>query len=238
MVLPAALVIGSFLGVVVRRLPAGRALVRARSQCESCGHVLSARELVPLLSFVIQCGRCLHCGARIGWFHPAIELASLAVALAALSLAPGGWVLWADAALGWALLVASWIDVEHYRLPDVITLPLLLAGLAVTWMRAPWTIYNHALAAAVGYTLFRLLDALYWRLRGRHGLGQGDAKLLAAAGAWTGLAALPMIVLAAGLLGLALALPLALRRGEGGQTMIPLGPALALACFGMVLLGG
>ncbi|HVE20524.1 MAG TPA: A24 family peptidase [Acidocella sp.] len=237
MVLPAALVIGSFLGVVVRRLPAGRALALARSQCESCGHVLSPRELVPLFSFVLQRGRCLHCEVRIGWFHPAIELASLAVALAAFTLAPGGWVLWADAALGWALLTAAWIDIERYRLPDVITLPLLLAGLVVTWMRAPWMIYDHALAAALGYAVFRLLDTLYWRLRGRHGLGQGDAKLLAAAGAWTGLAAVPTIVLAAGLLGLGMALPLAARRGQGGQTMIPFGPALALACFGMVLLG-
>jgi leader peptidase (prepilin peptidase) / N-methyltransferase len=238
MVLPVALVIGSFLGVVIRRLPAGRALAFARSQCDACDHVLSARELVPLISFMVQRGRCRHCGADIGWFHPAIELASLAVAFAAFRFAPEGWQLWVDAALGWALLAAAWIDIEHYRLPDIITLPLLLGGLAVTWARMPGAIYDHALAAALGYAAFRLLDWLYWRLRRRHGLGQGDAKLLAAAGAWAGLAALPIVVLTAGLVGLAVALPLALRRGQGGQTMIPFGPALALAFFGMVLLGG
>lgn len=237
MVLPVALVIGSFLGVVVRRLPAGRAMAMARSECESCGHVLGARELVPLISFVLQRGRCRHCGAAIGWFHPAIELAALAVAMVALCFAPNGGDVWLFAALGWALLAACWIDIAHYRLPDAITLPLLLAGLVVTWWRAPWAIYDHALAAALGYGAFRLLDALYHRLRGRHGLGQGDAKLLAAAGAWAGLAALPMIILVAGLLGLIAALPLALRRGQGGQTMIPFGPALALAFYAVMLAG-
>lgn len=237
MVLPVSLVIGSFLGVAVRRLPIGRPLALARSQCDSCNHVLGARELIPVFSFVLQRGRCLHCGARIGVFHLAIEMASLAVTLVAFILSPGGWVLWVNAALGWALLAAAWIDAEHYWLPDAITLPLLLAGLAETWVSTPWLVYDHALAAALGYTAFRLLAVLYWRLRRRQGLGQGDAKLLAAAGAWVGLSALPEVILAAGLLGLAAALPLALRRGQGGQTMIPFGPALALAFFGAVLLG-
>lgn len=235
--LPVALVIGSFLGVVVRRLPAGRPVALARSECVHCGHVLGARELLPLLSFALQRGRCRHCGGRIGWFHPAIELAALAVALAALSLAPDPEDAWLFAALGWALLAAAWIDAEQYRLPDVITLPLLLAGLAATWLRMPWAIYDHALAAALGYGAFRLLDILYHRLRGRHGLGQGDAKLLAAAGAWAGLAALPVVVLLAALLGLAVALPLAWRQGQGGMTRIPFGPALAVAFYAVMLAG-
>ncbi len=236
MVLLVAPVIGSFLGVVVRRLAAGRPLVLARSRCDSCGHALGARDLVPLASFAFQRGRCRHCGARIGVFYPAIELAALAVALAAFLPARSGGALWANAALGWALLAAAWIDAERYWLPDMITLPLLLAGLAVTWARMPAAIYDHAMAAALGYAAFRLLDMVYWRLRGRHGLGRGDAKLLAAAGAWVGLAALPVLVLTAGLLALAVALPLALRRGQGGQTMLPFGPALALAFFGSALL--
>ncbi|OYV35432.1 MAG: hypothetical protein B7Z80_18410 [Rhodospirillales bacterium 20-64-7] len=238
MALPAALVAGSFLGVVIRRLPDGRAVALGRSQCDTCGHVLGMRELVPLVSFILQRARCRHCGAAIGWFHPAIELAAFGVALAAFLRAPDGWTLWVDAALGWALLAAAWIDAERQILPDAITLPVLLAGLAVTSLQAPWAIDDHALASLLGYAGFRLLDLLYLRLRGRHGLGQGDAKLLAAAGAWAGLAALPQILLAAGLLGLAIALPAAWRRGEGGRTMIPFGPALGAAFFVSVLLGG
>lgn len=235
-ILPISLVIGSFLGVVINRLPVGKTLVISRSRCESCGHALSAHELIPLLSFVFQRGRCSHCTAWIGWFHPAIELASLLVALVVFWVMPEGWGVWAYAALGWALLAAAWIDARHYWLPDVITLPLLLAGLVVTWLNAPWAIYDHALAVGIGYAAFRLLDLFYLRLRGRHGLGQGDAKLLAAAGAWVGLSTLPGILLMAGLLGIAVALPVALWRGQGGQTMIPFGPALAVGFFGAVLL--
>lgn len=237
MALLVAPVIGSFLGVVVQRLPAGQSL-GGRSRCDHCGQQLTARDLVPLLSFALQRGHCRHCRAPIGWFAPAIELVALLAAAAVLLAGASGWFVWVLCGLGWALLTAAWIDAQHLVLPDVITLPLLLAGLAVTWVRAPYAIYDHALAAAFGYAAFRGLDWVYARLRGRHGLGAGDAKLLAAGGAWAGLAALPGIVLGAGLLGLAVALPLALRQGSDGRTMIPFGPALAVAVFAVMLLVG
>lgn len=230
-----ALIIGSWLGVVVRRWPQGRAMAWARSQCDSCGHVLGAAELVPLVSFTLQRGRCRHCSAAIGWFHPCIELAALTIAVAALLVDGGaGMRVWLDAALGWALLCAAWIDAESFRLPDAITLPLILAGLAVTYLEAPSALYGHAAATALGYLGFRLLDALYRRVRGRGGLGQGDAKLLAAAGAWLGLAALPWVITGAGVAGILLALALRRRADQP----IPFGPALALAFFAARLLGG
>jgi prepilin signal peptidase PulO-like enzyme (type II secretory pathway) len=141
------------------------------------------------------------------WFYPAIELAALLVPCAALAAGAAGWWLWSVCGLGWALLAVAWIDARHFVLPDGIVLPLLLAGLVVCWLRTPWAIYNHALAAALGYGGFRGLDMVYTRIRGHAGLGAGDAKLLGAAGAWAGLAALPVIVLGAGVLGLAVALP-------------------------------
>lgn len=218
--------IGSWLGVLVRRLPQGRPVALSRSGCEHCGQVLGPAELVPLISFIRQGGRCRHCGTWIGWFYPAIELAALAVALAAFYADGGGARAWVDAALGWALLLAAWIDAETFRLPDIITLPLILAGLAVTWAEQGHAVYNHAAAAALGYCGFRLLNAAYFACRHRDGLGEGDAKLLAAAGAWTGLAALPYILVAAGLIGIGAAI---LSRRPGG--MIAFGPALALAFF-------
>jgi leader peptidase (prepilin peptidase)/N-methyltransferase len=224
--------IGSWLGVLARRWPRGQKTVWARSACEHCAATLGPADLVPIVSFAVLRGRCRHCGAPIGWFHLGIELASLAVAAAAVVADGGGRPCCIDAALGWTLLLAAWIDAQTQRLPDVLTLPLVLAGLAVTALWAPGGLYNHAAAAALGYLGFRLLDEAYVRLRHRHGLGAGDAKLLAAAGAWLGLAALPDVILLGGVLGLVTALALMLRAGTWtADQPIPFGPALALAFF-------
>lgn len=231
-ILLAAPFIGSWLGVLVCRLPQGRPVVLGRSACAHCGRELAPRDLVPLLSFLCLRGRCRHCGAALGWFYPGIELAALAVAAAAVWAAGGGWAGWADAALGWALLTLGWIDARTLRLPDALTLPLILAGLLVTSLAAPWALYDHAAAAAAGYISFRIINALYRALRGRDGLGAGDAKLLAAAGAWLGLAALPYVVFGAALAGLAFALAGGLR----GTRRIAFGPALAAAFFVLHLL--
>ncbi len=170
----------------------------------------------------------------MGWFYPAIELAALAIAAAAYDAdydAGDTLRIWIDAGLGWALLCAAWIDAETYRLPDVITLPLILAGLVVTWLDQPAAIYNHAAAAALGYASFRLLDKLYLAIRHRQGLGAGDAKLLAAAGAWLGLAALPDVVLGGGLIGIATALFMQRHGKLQRHQPIAFGPALALSFF-------
>ncbi len=226
-------IIGSWLGVLVRRWPQGRPVAFARSACEHCGHVLGPLDMVPLFSFIWLRGRCRYCRAPIGWFHLAIELAALAVAVAAVW---AGGPVWVNAALGWALLTAAWIDAETLRLPDIITLPLTLAGLLVCWLEQPQAIYNHAAAAALGYTFFRGVNFAYYRLRHRHGLGEGDAKLLAAAGAWLGLAALPYTVFGGALAGIAMAL-VAMRGQLHATLRIPFGPALALSFFLLRLWG-
>ncbi len=231
MVLLIAPAIGSWLGVLVRRWPQGRKLALTRSACDHCGHALAPHDLIPLASFLLLRGKCRTCGMRIDPFHAAIELAALSVALAAFSAGDDGLRLWINASLGWALLCAAWIDLETLRLPDFVTLPLILAGLAVTWLYAPADIYDHAAATALGYLGFRLVDFLYLRLRHRQGLGEGDAKLLAAAGAWLGLEALPYIVSGAGLIGILMALLAAKRGGFGREQQIAFGPALALTFF-------
>ena len=227
----AAPVIGSFLGVVVRRLPEGRSIVRGRSHCEGCGAALASRDLVPLLSWVAAAGRCRSCGRRLGWFYPTIELAALAIALVAVAIDTGVWV-WLDCVLGWWLLALGWIDARSWLLPDALTLPLVFAGLAAAWAFEPAGLSGRALGAALGYLALRAVALAYRALRGREGLGAGDAKLLAAAGAWVGARALPQVILLAALAGLIAALCLRLAGTRlGPQSALPFGPFLALATW-------
>lgn len=226
--------VGSFLGVLVRRLPRGEPVVVARSRCESCGRTLGPAELVPLASYALLRGRCRGCAAPIAPFHPGVELAALAVALWAVLAADGAPParLWADLGLGWTLLALAWIDLEHGRLPDVLTLPLVVAGLLATWAVEPAALLDHALGAVLGYAAFALLTLAYRAWRGREGLGGGDAKLLAAAGAWVGWGGLDLVVVIGALAGLATALLLR-RPGVplGAATAVPFGPGLALGLW-------
>jgi leader peptidase (prepilin peptidase)/N-methyltransferase len=229
--------VGSFLGVVVERLPAGRPVALARSTCDHCGETLATRDLVPLLSWLARRGRC-GCGkVRLGAFYPGIELAALAVAVSA-ALVLSGWLLWASLALGWTLLALAAIDLRHYLLPDALTLPLIPAGLGLAYLIEPGKLPDHATGAAAGLIGFVVIAWLYRRLRRREGLGLGDAKLLAAGGAWLGWQALPSVVALAAVVALALALAGALAGGKlGATTKIAFGPHLALAIWLVWLYG-
>lgn len=236
-VLLAAPFIGSFLGTLVLRLPAGAPVLLARSACPRCGARLGAAELVPLLSWVAQRGRCRHCDAPIPRFYPTIELAALGVALWAASVAEGAALL-ASCLLGWALLTLAATDRREFLLPDALTLPLLALGLAATAWLDPAGLADHALGAALGWLGFAALAWAYRMLRGREGLGAGDAKLLAAGGAWIGWAGLPGAVLAASLLGLGEALARRLRQGPGAEAApIAFGAWLALGIWLVWLYG-
>jgi leader peptidase (prepilin peptidase) / N-methyltransferase len=141
------------------------------------------------------------------------------------------WMLF-SCLLGWTLLALGWIDWKTLRLPDALTLPLVALGLAAAWTDSQDALLSGAIGALVGYGALVAVNLGYRRLRGRDGLGRGDAKLLAAGGAWLGWQALPWIVLLAALLGLLLA---ALQRARGSpltaESAIPFGPPLALAIW-------
>jgi leader peptidase (prepilin peptidase) / N-methyltransferase len=229
--------VGSFLGVVVRRLPEGRPIAWVRSRCEYCGAVLRASDLVPLCSWLVRGGRCRYCGHPLGWFYPAIEFSAFAVALTALA-AEGGEKVWLDCLFGWWLLALGWIDVRRWLLPDALTLPLIIVGLAAALAFDPEQLTDRALGAALGYLSLRVVALLYRGLRGREGLGQGDAKLLAASGAWLGATALPQVVLGAALSALFTAACLRLAGVRlGASSALPFGPFLALATWLIWLLG-
>jgi len=230
-------IVGSFLGVVIRRLPEGRSIIVARSRCECCGAALQMRDLIPLYSWVAAKGRCRYCGHRVGWFYPGVELAALLVAVAALA-ADGGEGIWLDCALGWWLLALGWIDIRQWLLPDALTLPLVIAGLAAAAAFDFGELADRALGAALGYLSLRTIALLYRALRGHEGLGRGDAKLLAASGAWLGATMLPQVVLGAAVSALLAAACLRLAGVRlGARSPLPFGPFLALATWVLWLCG-
>ena len=200
-ILAAAPFIGSFAGLLIMRLPAGEPVALGRSRCDLCHETLGASELVPLFSWLYQRGRCRHCGEKLSVFFPAMELLAVFIAIWALTINSGTDLVF-SACLGWCLMVLAIIDWRHYLLPDKLTLPLAGTGILFAYLVRPEFILDHLIGAVIGYALFALIDALYLRIRGRHGMGMGDAKLLAAGGAWLTWQAIPSIIFIAALLAL------------------------------------
>jgi len=228
---------GSFVGTVIRRLPDGGTIAWDRSRCEQCGAKLGVRDLIPLASWLATKGRCRYCGARLGWFYPAVEVLAIVVAMVSVVLDRDA-MAWLDALFGWWLLALGWIDLRRWLLPDALTLPLILAGLAEAAWFAPAELIDRALGAVCGYLALRLVAWLYRMVRGADGLGGGDAKLLAAAGAWVGASGLPSVLAGAACGGLAVAGVLVLCGRElSRNSALPFGPFLALATWLVWLFG-
>ncbi len=245
------LVVGSFLNVVIHRLPrmleqGWRAecaelngnpvpaaetynLVLPRSRCPHCGHAIRAVENVPVLSYVALRGRCSACKAAISLRYPAVE--ALAGALA-------GYVAWrfgvSAAALGamlfaWAMIALAFIDLDTFYLPDNLTLPLLWTGLIFN-IGATFTDLTSAVIGAAGGYL--VLWAVFWAYKlatGKEGMGYGDFKLLAAIGAWLGWKMLPLVILLSSFVGAVIGIGLIVLARRGRNVPIPFGPYLALA---------
>jgi leader peptidase (prepilin peptidase)/N-methyltransferase len=248
------LCVGSFLNVVIHRLPLmmdreerswarevlaeGDAaehleppynLVVPRSACPHCGHRISALENIPVLSWLWLRGRCCGCGESISARYPMVELATAALTCVVVALFGFGWEAFWVVLFTWALLAASVIDLDHQLLPDSIVLPLLWLGLLINVSGTFAPLAQAVVGTAIGYGV---LWVLYWAFRlltGREGMGYGDFKLLGAMGAWMGWAALPAVVLLSSLAGILAAIVLRVSgRLEAGAPM-PFGPFIAAA---------
>jgi len=222
-------IIGSFLGAAVMRWPRGESVMRGRSRCDGCGRTLGVVDLIPLLGALIPRGKCRQCGARIDPIHMVMEAGCAAIGGIAFLLAPPLAAL-LTAVAGWMLLALAVLDARHFWLPDALTLPLAVIGLTLGDWALPAPFRDRVIGAALGYGLLFALAWSYKRLRGRDGLGLGDAKLLGAIGAWTGWQALPLVLLMASGAGLLWALIERLRgRAVERGTRLPLGTFLCLA---------
>jgi leader peptidase (prepilin peptidase)/N-methyltransferase len=245
------LCVGSFLNVVIHRLPKmmearWRAecaeftnqepqaaerynLVVPPSRCPACGHRISAIENVPVVSYIALGGKCSACRARISPRYPVVEL---------LSAALSGFVAWrygltlaAAAAMFyvWMMMALAFIDLDTFYLPDDLTLPLMWAGLLFNLAGGFTDLASAVLGAAAGYLILWIVFWIFKAVTGKEGMGYGDFKLLAAIGAWLGWKMLPLVILLSSFVGAIVGIVLIVLARRGRNVPIPFGPYLATA---------
>lgn len=254
------LVVGSFLNVVIARLPVmmQRAwrqechalltetqapvepvfnLALPRSQCPYCHATIRALDNIPLLSYWYLNGHCRNCSKPIAWSYPAVEVLS-AVLTIGITLQFGvSWTALCALGFSWSLLALFFIDFNTQLLPDNITIPLLWAGLSANLFNLFTDLPSAVLGALAGYLSFWFISGVYKLLTQRVGIGNGDFKLLAAIGAWFGYQALPVVIFMASVLGVLMGLIILYKRKQDRHTPIAFGPYLAVAGV-ITLLGG
>lgn len=253
------LMIGSFLNVVIYRLPKMMerewhnnclelqskevpaqdklSLSFPRSACPNCNHQISALENIPVVSYLFLGGKCKGCKTKISMRYPLVEaLTGILLGFVAYEFGYSNTTLFA-----WlftlALITLTFIDFDTQLLPDDITLPLLWLGLLFNLNGGFTDLKSAVIGAAVGYLI---LWSVYWLFKlvtGKEGMGYGDFKLLAAIGAWFGWQLIPAVILLSSVLGATIGIGLILMRGKTGNTAIPFGPFLALGGIAALFFG-
>ncbi|MBJ2230513.1 prepilin peptidase [Pseudomonas simiae] len=255
------LIVGSFLNVLVWRLPtmlerewraqalevlglpaepAGPTynLMHPSSCCPHCNHPIRPWENIPLLSYLFLRGRCAHCQGAISARYPLTELACALISAWVAWRFGFGWQAGAVLVLSWGLLAMSLIDADHQLLPDVLVMPLLWLGLIVNGFGLLTTLPEALWGAVIGYMSLWSVFWLFKLVTGKDGMGHGDFKLLALLGAWGGWQILPMTLLMSSLVGVVVGLILMRLRKSHASAPMPFGPYLAIAGWIALLWGG
>jgi leader peptidase (prepilin peptidase)/N-methyltransferase len=247
-----SLAIGSFLNVVIYRLPSmlkkqwleeceellkqkpAKAtttfnLAVPRSHCPYCKKTIAAKYNIPIISYILLRGKCPYCKHKISWRYPLVEL--ICLVLSVIVAAKFGISIQTVALLPltWALIVLVFIDFEQLLLPDIITIPLLWIGLLLSLFGVFCSPSTAIIGAAAGFLSLWLIAYIFKLIRGMEGMGQGDFKLLAMFGAWAGWQTLPFIVFYAALLGAIIGITYLVLKKYSWHKPIPFGPYLALA---------
>lgn len=225
-------IVGSFLNVVILRLPQENAsIVFPGSHCPHCNHNLSWYENIPILSYIFLLGKCKTCKTKISIQYPMVELLMAILSCAVvyrfgLSMTSLGYFLFCA-----ALVVIIWIDIHHQIIPDVISIPGVIIGFLFSFTNYTVTWQSSLIGLVVGGGSLYTIALLYYLIRKHDGMGGGDIKLLAMLGAFLGWQSLPFIILASSLSGTIVGLFAMLKQRKGGQTRIPFGPFLSGAAI-------
>jgi leader peptidase (prepilin peptidase)/N-methyltransferase len=231
------LVAGSYLNVVIHRLPREESTVLPRSRCPACGAIIEARDNIPLLSYLLLRGRCRSCRAPISWRYPAIEALTAVLVVACLEVYGVTWRAFVAAVFCCLLVALGAIDLEHFLLPDALTKPGIALGLGIAWF-ADWIRWQDALVGAlVGGGALWLLGELWYRLRGEEGMGLGDVKMLAMVGAFLGWQGVLVTVVLASAAGAALGLALVARGRLDLGSRLPFGVFLSVGALVALFVG-
>jgi leader peptidase (prepilin peptidase) / N-methyltransferase len=223
-------VVGSFLNVVIHRLPREESIVRPASRCPFCGRPVRPQENIPVLSFLLLRGRCRGCGEAISWRYPAVEVLTGAGYAFFAAVDGLGLPLLRDLVFFSLLVPIVFIDIDHRIIPDELSLGGLAAGLLLSFLPGgDWT--GSLAGAAIGGGILFVTAAAYEKATGREGMGGGDIKLIAMIGTFLGWRGALLTIFAGSLFGVAGGL-VAMRKGdEGLKTAIPFGPFLCAAAL-------
>jgi len=256
-----SLLVGSFLNVVIYRLPRMMEqewrnecsqylqisqpdadqepfnLLLPRSACPHCGHKITALENIPVISYILLGGKCKDCKNPISWRYPLVEIATCVLSVT-VAVYFGATIQTLFAILlTWTLIVLTLIDYDHQLLPDSITLPVLWLGIICNLFGIFTDINSSVLGAIFGYLILWTVYITFKLVTGKEGMGHGDFKLLAMLGAWLGWQYLPLIIIISSMLGAIIGIALILFKSHGKNQPIPFGPYLALAGWVALLYG-
>jgi leader peptidase (prepilin peptidase)/N-methyltransferase len=225
-------VVGSFLNVVILRLPTeSESIVFPASRCPKCFQPLKWYDNIPLISFVVLKRQCRHCGAPISWQYPLVELAMACLSMALFlkfGLTPALPIYYLFTA---ALLAIIFIDLYHKIIPDSISLPGIVLGFACSFINPVITWQESGIGLLVGGGVLYAVAAGYYLFTRHEGMGGGDIKLLAMIGAFLGWQSLPFVIFGSSVLGALVGIGAMVKQKKGGRTMIPYGPFLSIAAL-------
>jgi leader peptidase (prepilin peptidase)/N-methyltransferase len=222
------LIFGSFLNVCIYRIPLGKSIIFPPSSCPNCDRRIEFYDNIPVVSYIFLRGKCRYCHQRIPVHYPVVELLTGLLSMALFIRYGLSYQYILSFLFVISLVLISFIDLHHQIIPDILSIPGIFAGIAVSFIPGHVVWVDSLIGAAGGGGILYLIALVFKKVTGRDGLGGGDVKLLAMIGAWMGWRALPFIVLLSSLSGIAIGGGALMLAGKGYRVRIPFGPFLSL----------